>query len=56
MALADGLDAYLTGRNSMAGIMTSPPGRTVVALGARIPLGRPRSPPGEEAAIGSRPR
>ncbi|MFE5604725.1 geranylgeranyl reductase family protein [Streptomyces coelicoflavus] len=41
------LDAYVAGRTSVAGIMTSPLGRTAVALGDRVPLGRQRTPAGE---------
>ncbi|MFG3250382.1 geranylgeranyl reductase family protein [Streptomyces sp. NPDC048187] len=44
------LDAYVAGRDSVAGIMTSPLGRTALALGDRIPLGRPRTPQREAAA------
>ncbi len=38
------LDAYIAGRTSVAGILTTPLGRTATALGERLPLGRPRTP------------
>ncbi|MFD4986414.1 geranylgeranyl reductase family protein [Streptomyces sp. NPDC058374] len=38
------LDAYLAGRTSVAGIMSTPLARTATSLAGRLPLGRPRKP------------
>ncbi|MER6349148.1 acyltransferase domain-containing protein [Streptomyces sp. NPDC001595] len=40
------LDAYIAGRTSVAGIMTTPLARTAVALGTRLPVVPPRRPTG----------
>ncbi|MFH9817115.1 geranylgeranyl reductase family protein [Streptomyces sp. NPDC017230] len=38
------LDAYVSGRTSVAGIMTTPLARTAAALATRLPLGSARTP------------
>jgi geranylgeranyl reductase family protein len=39
------LDAYISGRTSVAGIMTTPLGRAAAAIGVRIPAARRPKPP-----------